>query len=857
MHADADMLTSSDEVCRYLSLWIIGWAVPWRVVLPTREYAQAVLLGDDRRVFVTRGKGLSRTIIVLRPSWRKVLRDLTSVKLRTALVVLSVAISVFAIGTILGTNAILSQEIPAIYQQVQPSHILMVTTQMNPGLVESVKHMPEVSAVEGRRVINVRLKTGADRWRNLVLFVIRDYRDLRVDQIQPRSGSWPPGRREILIEQNAVSMINAAMGAELVVEMPDGKRSSLHFVGLVQDVTRFPALLAGTPYGFITFDTLEQLGEKDTINELHVRVVGDVSDRAYMQKVVNGIRDRVEENGGLVTSSFAALSGKPQVMDIIQPILLLLGMLSILSMILSGFLIANTISALLAQQLRQIGVMKAIGAGTAQIVQLYFGMVLIMGLVALVVGVPLSVVGVRVASTYVAQVINYTIVVYQIAPWVVTIQVVVGLGVPLLAAAVPISQTSRRTVREILNAQSLGVGEFRQGWISQFLLGVTYMPRPLVFSLRNMFRRKGRLLLTIGALMLGGAIFMAVFSVRASMFQTLGEASAYWRYDLDISFRSAYKAGLFEREAVAVAGVARAETWASIGVRRVRANKLEGNNMTMTALPSQTPLLRPTVVAGRWLMAVDRAVVVINSQVLRNEPDLKVGDTLVLRIAGAERSFKIVGIVRGVLAENQVYINYRYFRNIVDDVSRLSSLHVVTAQQDEAFRDQVSARLEEHFKHLGVHVGVVRSTGDVIAALWRQFDLVIGFLTLMAFVLALVGGLGLMGTMGINVLDRTREIGVLRAIGASNGAILGMIIAEGVFMSVLSWVAGICVAVVISQPMSDVIGVSFIRAPLSYRFAFSGVLIWLLVTVVVAALASFAPAWKAARIAVRDVLAYE
>jgi putative ABC transport system permease protein len=127
----------------------------------------------------------------------------------------------------------------------------------------------------------------------------------------------------------------------------------------------------------------------------------------------------------------------------------------------------------------------------------------------------------------------------------------------------------------------------------------------------------------------------------------------------------------------------------------------------------------------------------------------------------------------------------------------------------------------------------------------------------MAFLLAVIGGLGLMGTMSINVLERTREIGVMRAIGASNKSVRRIFIVEGIIIGVISWLVGALLAMPISKVLSDLIGAQFLSAPLSYTFSLTGVIIWLGLVIVLATVASFLPAWNASRITVREVLAYE
>ncbi len=138
-----------------------------------------------------------------------------------------------------------------------------------------------------------------------------------------------------------------------------------------------------------------------------------------------------------------------------------------------------------------------------------------------------------------------------------------------------------------------------------------------------------------------------------------------------------------------------------------------------------------------------------------------------------------------------------------------------------------------------------------------QFDIIILFLAIMAILIAIVGALGLTGTMSINVLERSREIGVMRAIGASNGSILRIFLAEGMLIGLLSWLIGALFAFPISQLLSDVVGVAFADAPLSHTFSTSGACLWLVIVLILAALSSWWPSWRASRLTVRDVLAYE
>jgi putative ABC transport system permease protein len=137
------------------------------------------------------------------------------------------------------------------------------------------------------------------------------------------------------------------------------------------------------------------------------------------------------------------------------------------------------------------------------------------------------------------------------------------------------------------------------------------------------------------------------------------------------------------------------------------------------------------------------------------------------------------------------------------------------------------------------------------------FNILFALLMAMALLMALVGGLGLVGTMGLNVLERTREMGVMRAIGASNGVLRRMMILEGVLIGMLSWLVSVALAVPLGNAMASIIGRAMLETPVDFAISVPGALLWLLLVTVIAAIASAVPAQNASRLTVREVLAYE
>ena len=135
--------------------------------------------------------------------------------------------------------------------------------------------------------------------------------------------------------------------------------------------------------------------------------------------------------------------------------------------------------------------------------------------------------------------------------------------------------------------------------------------------------------------------------------------------------------------------------------------------------------------------------------------------------------------------------------------------------------------------------------------------MIVYYMLIMAALVAVVGGLGLMSTMSLTVLERTREIGVMRAIGAADGDIQRIVITEGLAIGVLSWMLGVMLSIPITFVLDYGVGISIFQSPLNAVFSWTGSFVWLFGILLVAVLASAIPALRASRLAIRETLVYE
>jgi len=146
---------------------------------------------------------------------------------------------------------------------------------------------------------------------------------------------------------------------------------------------------------YISRDTLDWFGVSRDFDELQVVAAARILSRDELTLLAQKIRAKVEKSGRTVYYTYIPPPGKHPAGETVEPILMVLGILGILALVLSGFLVVNTMQALLTQQVRQMGIMKAIGARNDQIIGIYMGMVLAFGLLSLAVAVPLGALGAR------------------------------------------------------------------------------------------------------------------------------------------------------------------------------------------------------------------------------------------------------------------------------------------------------------------------------------------------------------------------------------------------------------------------------------------------------------------------------
>ena len=791
--------------------------------------------------------------------WKKIWADFWSNKSRTFLTIIMIAVGVFAVGLNSNTGLYMAESMDTDYLSANPSEAQIYAGPLNDDLVRIAREVPGVDAVEGRSAASGNVIREGEKPISIQFTALENPEIQTVNRLKPVQGetSLPPlGEKQILVDASARSL-GFQPGDVIHVELNDGKKRDLVFAGYMHDVTGFPYAFTESINAYVTPDTLEWLGGSSDYSVLMVSVSEKQTDQEHVTKVAQQVASRLERAGSTVYFVSVYQPGHHFAWSISQGVFFILGVLGYMTVLLSGVLIVNTITALMTQQTRQIGIMKAVGGSNAQVFIMYLVLILSFGMAALFIGIPLANLAAKANGGGMAAWLNFHTVPYKSYPSTIIQQVIVALVVPLIAAIVPVWNSVRITVREALS--DYGIGGNSNPNVKPVSKATLWIPRPMRLSLRNAFRRKARLTLTLFTLVLAGAIFIGVYNLWASFDKVMRDIQGYFMADINLSFGRYYRFDEVAEMAGQIPGVSSVEGWTEYSGTLIMDEKEEGTQILLVAPPSTSTLIDPIITAGRWLTAGDENAIVIGNHLLAIFPDLQIGDWLTIKIDGRETQWRIVGFysITGNVSPPLLYVNYEYLSRVVGAPGQVYSLRVLTDQHDAATQKKVNDQLRTLLESKGIQLGSSQLGEDFIQSQKSQTDILVYFMLVMATLIAIVGGLGLMGTMGINVLERTREIGVMRAVGASNSDIQSIVIVEGMVIGLLSWVVSIVLSIPITNILCYGVGVSIMTSPMPAVYGVSGIIAWLVFILFLAAISSAIPARRASRLTVKDTLAYE
>jgi putative ABC transport system permease protein len=789
---------------------------------------------------------------LLSPRWKKITRDVWLHKARTALALAAIVIGLIAAGTVLDAWSLVRRATIEQYGASNPPAMTIHVDSVDTTLVAHIRSLPGVAAARRRRTAGISLRHAAGTAGGSVV-VVDDYADPRIGALTLEEGAWPASDTTIVVERSSVDFVGTALGATVDVRAGDG--ASRHFVvsGIARDV--------GIPPGWMDHDvtlfgirqTLARLGLDPSFTEIQVTLRGSPRDIVVVRRASRDIAAAIERQGHRVSRIDVPPPGRHPHAGQMNSLLVTQGAFGLLAALLSGFLVINLVGAMLAGQVREIGIMMAIGARRWQIATLYLALATALGVVAGAIALPIAALAGRLYAQFSAQLLNFDVTHVAIPWWSIAAQVCTAIILPVAAAAIPVVRACSVTISSAVRGESID-DRARGEWL-QRCTQFASLPRPVSLALRMVARRPARSAMAILTIAMGGAVFLGARSLRSGVIASVDALYSSYRFDVSLRFSGAHNLDSLEAAVRALPGVRGAEAWMRTSGQIAFADGSMGTTFSLVGTPARTALFRANIVAGRWLAPSDGRALVVSTRLLSDEPSLAVGDVVPIRINGRVEPWTIVGAAEtgfdaGAYASRDAVAHATGERNatgVVVDIGDTTTLGRLGAID----RARETLRGTAFELRSGQMVDAGRD------AIEDHLVMVVGFLGAMAQIMIVVGGLGLASTMSIAVIERTREIGVLRAIGATPGKVQLLVHVESLFLVALSSL----VAVVASMPIGIGLGAVFgrIMIPVTVRLVPGavGVLEWIGIAVVVSTLAALWPARRASRIQIREALAYE
>lgn len=796
---------------------------------------------------------------------KKTFADFTIRWSQSLLTLAGLTIGISAVIAVSSSFLILSDDLTKNFTRTNPPNVEARLEALNATDIETFSRIPGVAEVEERRSVPVRVELQKDVWFTMLLYVVEDFGNMRIAKIDPEAGAWPAADGDVLVERDGRFFLKADFGTDLKLRFADGEIRTLKYSGQVHDAGQAPSRMERLLYGYITRATYDGWNLEDQVS----RVLITVSDAAEPQAeqtaaplhkapppesradfVADHMTPVADYMGKeLYSSTVKDATQHPHAFQMNSIIALLAGLL-VTALVLCGALTINLIDSILTAEKKNIGVMKAIGGGRGQILSSYLLGTGALGALAALIGLPFALDFGRSIAQFIAYMINFNLLTETNPVWLAPSMIALGVLVPLLLTWQRVSSTIRKPVNVALrNDDHMRDGGGRLQ-VAQMISWLPLVPR---MALRNLFRTPRRSLLTVLLVVVGLTSYLMAANIRSSLLDTVDAVERSQRSNVQASMRESFN------RATMTEYLAQFNEVEDVEFRNRRLSRLlplgenVGRNQIVNFVTAQTPMLIPDMMKGDWIND-DRpsGIVVSNIMYLEND-DVEIGSVFDLEVDGMRTTVTVVGVIKE-FGGGVIYAPTALSAQL--GLSEETANSILLRLRDRSIKSQGRFKriLETRLVDDGWNVFTVSTTSDLEAIVEGHLEIIALVLEIVAAVMLVVCGLGLASAASVNVIERAREIGILKAIGGRSGAIRSMLVWEAVFIALAGWAIAVALAPIPSQAVAAEFGLVLVQYPFNYKAAALGAPIAGAIGVGIAIIASLLPAHAATRNSVRAAI---
>jgi putative ABC transport system permease protein len=777
----------------------------------------------------------------MRALFRKAYRDLTQRRLRSLLTIGAIAIGVAGIVAIVSTAQNLTRAQAAAYLNASQADISFWVWDAPLATERALADIPNLAQAELRNNYFTKCKWNGV-FREVNFFGLQNFDGARVNQI--RVLNRVPNVGEFVAEVTVRELFPTQLGETIQCRASDGSFRSLTLAGFAQSPNYPTATILDFATVYANAQDVQRLLGITGANQALIKVE-DISQARETADAAAKLLDRrgIPRGAPTIRDPLNYL-GKRE----LDAMFVLLTVFSIVGLVTSGFLVANTLAAMTAEQVGEIGTVKAVGGTRAQVLAIYLIASTLYGIFGTLAGIALGAFASWQLLAYIGGLLNLDSSLI-LSPEALALGASVGIGVTIFAGLIPSFAATGIRVKDALEAYGI-TSTYGRGWMDRAAQKIIVLPPLAAMSLRNLARRKARSFITTTVIAIAVATSLSAQSTSASVDAAIDGLFQTFRTDAWVWFDQ-WVGSNFVANFRAVEGVRAAEVWT------LTDGWVEASRVRVWGLPEDTKMYMPRLIAGRWLRIGETDTVIVSTD-LAQERNLRVGDSIEIELSETRRAFRVVGIT----IDNSIFLGSRVAGKVFvpeEIVEKMQNREGWTTFFALAFDASDPATVEKRLGELAARFKKYQMGGGAayreVRAAKEQSRILSFALYAMSLLIGAMGALGVLNTLTLNVLERRREIGILRAMGALDANLVQVFLTEGITMGLAGWLGGLAIGYPLGQLLLNLMQAVLFH--IDYLVTPAMVFASLVFALALAMLASLAPALAAARLRVGQVLRYE
>ncbi len=790
---------------------------------------------------------------------RKSFGDLGKRKARTIFTVLTIALAVAALGLF----SVIPLMDAAMEKEVEDSNMYDVRIRvsdlvLNESQVNGLEDLDNVNAVEMRSVFYTRMYIG-ERRNDVIVIGIEDFAQQSVDIVAVDSGEAPE-YMELLADKNMerASLYEGETGDTARIYNFQGKVQELKITGTGHSLLYSDYPMFGLAVFYTDMETVHLLSNASGVNLISFGLERNTKEDA--DKAVEDIEEYLIMNtdfGTFTEIPDIRLNGEWPGEQEFSDVSSFFVILTLMTLFCSIFLISNTMHTMITEQKREIGQLKAVGATRLQVVKSYTTTGLIMGVTGSLLG---AILGIAISHLMVSYLANNF---FGITPGfnmylpVILLSILVGCSITLIATLPALIKVLRVTAREGMENHGISA-QYGTSKFDLFLMKMKGLPRSSQMGLRNMARKKGRSASTVLQITLAVGMFLAIASIGYTIQAAVSKE--FENFTCEIISTGSTEGGRPLTEDLQyvledIEGVEAVEpivgTGVVIGDREISVFGYRYDTIGYN--------VDGIIYKGRWYNQEDQesnASVIVLTKTFAELEDIKVGDTVDVRMATGTYPFEVIGLASILMNDGMTcFIPISTLQDKLQMGDIVTGFVIKTETQSHDLIDQVATDIEDTMLERGFVVNnlIVYVVEEQVHQGNQQ---VMNLMMAVGSLIVLITMIGLASTLTMNVIERTKEIGMMRCLGSSSRSIRSVFGTEGLVITLFGWGAGVPMGFFVGNFLNQMIYDIF-HLEMPFLFPMEYLLISLVLTLLMTLIVIQPSLWRATHLKPGDALRYE